>query len=320
MLFRSVVPIAIGRQWFEKNSNSERYFTHLLKLILLYSLVVPNFHFKYNCLKIFTLIIALTFFADVQSQALREPLAVKYAGLGAYSKSFSDIFSGTANQASLAQLSSAAFGVYGERRFMLDELNNYAAIIAVPTTSGTIGLQADYFGSSDYNENRIGLIYARKLSSKIDAGVKFNYHSIKVAGYGTASTVNFEGGVLFHLTEKLHAGIQIYNPTSSKFNKAGSDKLASEYKFGLGYEASKNVFLSTEIVKQEDKDVGVNVGLQYNVHEKVLLRGGISTIGNNSFLGMGLRLNFGRIDINAAFHPQLGFTPGMLLIINLKKS
>lgn len=271
-------------------------------------------------MKIFTFCIALIVSSNLYAQALREPLAVKYAGLGAYSKSFADVFSGTANQASLAQLSAASVGIYGERRFMLQELSNYSAIISAPTKSGTFGFQADYFGFADYNENRFGLIYARKLSQKIDAGVKFNYHSIRVAGYGTASTVNFEGGVLFHLTDKLHTGIQVYNPTSSKFDKAGGDRLASEYKFGLGYEASKNVFLSTEIVKQEDKDVSINMGMQYNVHEKILFRGGISTVNNNSFIGMGLRLSFGRIDINAAYHPQLGFTPGMLLILNLKKS
>lgn len=271
-------------------------------------------------MKILIPVIASIIFCTAQGQTVREPLAVKYTSLSAYSKNFSDVFSGTSHQASLAQLPAASFGVYGERRFMLEELNNYTAIIAVPTKSGTIGLQADYFGSSDFNENQLGLVYARKITEKIDVGIKFNYHSIKTAGYGSASTINFEGGAIFHLTDRLHGGIHIYNPTSSKFNKNGNEKLASAYKFGLGYEASKNVFLSTEIVKQEDKDVSVNAGLQYNLHEKVFLRGGISTLGNNSYLGLGLKLNFGRIDINASYHPQLGFTPGLLMIFNLKKS
>ena len=276
---------------------------------------------KFKRLKFFTSLIALFACHTVLAQVVREPLGVKYAALGAYSKSFADVYSGTANQASLAQLESASFGVYGERRFMLSELNNYSAIIAVPTrSSGVIGLQGDYFGSADFNESQIGLIYARKITSVIDSGVKFNYHSVKVAGYGTSTAVNFELGTILHLTEKLHTGLHIYNPTSSKLSKSGNENLAAIYRFGLGYEASKNVFVSTEIVKQEDKDMSVNAGLQYNLHEKVFLRAGISTLSNNSYFGLGLRLNFGRIDINAAYHPQLGFTPGVLLIINMKKS
>ena len=275
---------------------------------------------KFKRLKFLTSLIALFACQLVTAQVVREPLGVKYAELGAYSKSFADVYSGTANQASLAELESGSFGVYGERRFMLNELNNYSAIVAVPTKSGTIGLQGDYFGSADFNESQIGLIYARKITSVIDAGVKFNYHSVKVAGYGTSTAVNFELGTILHLTDKLHTGIHIYNPTGSKLSKSGNEKLAAIYRFGLGYEASKNVFVSTEIVKQEDKDISVNAGLQYNLHEKVFLRAGISTLSNNSYLGLGLRLNFGRIDINAAYHPQLGFTPGVLLIINMKKN
>lgn len=251
---------------------------------------------------------------------VREPLTVRYAGLGAYSINFSDVFSGTSNVAALAGLKAASFGVYGERRFLLQELSAYTGVVAVPTSSGTIGLEADYFGSSAFNESQIGLQYARKLTKQIDAGVKFNYHSVRVRGYGNASAVNFEIGSIFHLTDKLHTGINVYNPTGSKVGKTGTEKLASVYKFGLGYEASKDVFVSTEIVKQEDKSINVNAGLQYNMHERVFLRGGISTLGNNSFIGVGLRFSYGRVDINSAYHPQLGFTPGFLLLLNLSKA
>ena len=266
----------------------------------------------------------LVFFVgqSIDAQVVRQPLSVKYAGLGAYSKNFCDVFSATANQASLAQLKSGAFGVYGERRFMLEDLNGYSAIVAMPISSyGTIGLQADYFGSSSaFNENQLGLIYARKLTEQIDAGVKFNVHSVRVPGYQNASTVNFEAGVIFHLTDKLHTGIHVYNPTSSKLGKTSTERLASIYRFGLGYEASETVFLSTEIVKQEDQQVSVNAGLQYNIHKRLFLRTGIATASNNTYVGFGFMLGMGRIDLNTAYHPQLGFTPGILLLLNFKKA
>ena len=267
----------------------------------------------------FYLLLFLLVTKGVQSQIVRQPLSIRYAGLGAYSLKFSDVFSATSNLASLAQLKQASFGIYGERRFLLDELNGYTAIVAAPVKSGTFGLQADYFGSSIFNESQIGLLYARKVTDKIDVGIKFNYHSVKTPGYGTAASVNFEGGAIFHLTDKLHTGIHVYNPTSSKLGKTGNEKLASIYRFGAGYEASDKVFVSAEIVKQEDRDVNVNAGLQYNIHEKVFIRAGISSAGSNSYAGVGLQLSFARVDINAAYHPQLGFTPGLLLLFNLTK-
>lgn len=270
-------------------------------------------------MKYFYLLYALFVFFTAPAQVVRQPLTVKYAGLGAYSRNFSDVFSATSNQASLAQLTTGAFGVYGERRFMLEELNGFSAIVALPTTSGTFGVQGDYFGSAAFNENQLGLLYARKVTKQVDVGVKFNYHTVRVPGYGSASAVNFEAGTIIHLTDHLHTGIHVYNPTGSKLGKTGGEKLASIYRFGVGYEASANVFVSTEIVKQEDQPVGVNAGLQYNLHEKVLLRGGVSTASNNSYLGIGLRLASARIDFNTAYHPQLGFTPGFLLLLNFKK-
>lgn len=272
-------------------------------------------------MKIFiTIVVVLVLAANSQAQVVKQPLSIHYAGLGAYSKNFSDVFSATSNQASLANLKNSAFGVYGERRFMLQDMNGYSSIIAVPTPSGTVGFQGDYFGSSSFNETQLGFMYARKITSQVDVGVKFNYHTVRVAGYGSASAVNFEAGAILHLTDKLHSGIHVYNPAGSKLGKNGSEKLASVYLFGLGYEASEALFLTAEFEKHEDKPLTVNAGLQYNVQTTVFVRTGISTFNNNGYVSVGLHLGFGRVDVNTAYHPQLGFTPGLLLLINLKKS
>ena len=272
-------------------------------------------------MKAIYLIITLFIVYSIHAQVLRQPISTAYTGLGAYSKNFVDVYSATSNQASLAQLKSGAFGVYGERRFMLEDLSGFSGIVAMPFSSGTIGLQADYFGSSKaFNESQIGLMYARKLTEQVDVGVKFNYHSMRVPGYQSASAINFEAGTILHLTDRLHTGIHVYNPFSSKIGKTGDEKLASIYRFGLGYEASDNVFICTEIVKQEDQQLSVNAGLQYNIHSRLFLRTGISTSTNNSYVGLGLQLGVGRVDINTGYHPQLGFTPGILLLINFKKA
>jgi hypothetical protein len=271
-------------------------------------------------LKFVPLTLLILFFSAINAQTIRLPLTVKYAGLGAYSKNFADIFSATANQASLAQVKATGVGLYGERRFMLQDLNGFTALLAVPLKYGTFGLQGDYFGAAAFNENQLGLLYARKINEHLDIGVKFNHHSVRIPGYGSATAVNFEGGMVIHLTDQVHTGVHVYNPTSSKLGKSGNERLASAYRFGLGYEASSKVFVSTEIVKQEDQQASVNAGLQYNVHEKVLLRTGISTSTSDSYFGIGLHLEYARIDLNAAYHPQLGFTPGLLLLLDLKKT
>lgn len=254
------------------------------------------------------------------SQTLRRPIAAPYIGLGAYSFNHIDAFSFISNQASLAQLKNPAAGVYGERKFMLSELNNYTAAIGLPSQSGNFGLKAVYSGFSDYNETQIGLAYARKLGDKIDIGVQFNYNGIRIAGYGAASAISFEAGTIFHVTDKLHTGFHINNPVGGKFGKEQQEKLPSVYTVGLGYDASENFFVSTEIVKEEDQPVNVIAGIQYKFIPQLLARTGMSTATSSAWLGIGLTWRSFRLDVTSAYHPQLGITPGVLLLFNFKSS
>lgn len=252
-------------------------------------------------------------------QGVRQPIAARYIGLGAYSKNHVDAFSFTSNQAALAQIKNTSAGVYGEKRFLLASTNLYSAVAVLPTKQGNFGLQADYFGYKNYNESQIGLAYARSLGSKLDIGVKFNYYSFRIPAYGNASAVNFELGAIAHLSEKLHVGIHTYNPVGGKLSKSEEEKLSSIYKFGIGYEASEKFLVSAEIIKEEDTQVNVDVGVQYNFMKQFFVRAGTSTETTNSYAGAGVSWKSFRLDITGGYHPQLGFTPGLLLIVNINK-
>lgn len=254
----------------------------------------------------------------MHSQSVREPVSAKYIGLSAYSIEHVDVFSFTGNQAALAQIKNAGAGVYGERRFMLSETNMYTAVIAMPTKNGNFGLQADYFGFKNYNESQVGVAYARSLGSRLDVGIKFNYYSFRIPGYGNSSAVNFEMGAIAHLTEKINAGIHVYNPVGGKLSKTDNEKLSSVYKFGIGYDASEKFFVAAEIIKQEDQPVNVNAGVQYNFEKRFFARAGISTDTNIGYASAGISWKNFRLDVSASYHQQLDFSPGLMLIINFK--
>lgn len=255
----------------------------------------------------------------IQAQTLRRPLSASYTGLGAYSLQHADVFSFTANQASLAQLKNISTAVYAERKFLLTELNNYTAVLGIPTTSGNFGLKAAYNGFSDYNETQIGLAYGRKLGKKIDVGVQFNYQGLQITGYGNATAISFELGTILHLTDQLHAGVHISNPVGGKFGKDQQEKLSSVYAVGLGYEASEKFFISTEIEKEEGQPVNVNAGMQYKFIPQLLVRAGMSSATSSAWVGVGLMIRSIRFDITTSYHPQLGITPGLLLLFNFNE-
>jgi long-subunit fatty acid transport protein len=265
---------------------------------------------------LFIILLATTF---IEAQTLRRPITTNYAGLGAYSLNHMDVFSFTANQASLAQLKNSAAGIYAERKFLLNELADYTAVAGIITNSGNFGIKANYAGSVDYNETQAGLAYGRKLSNKVDIGAQFNYTAIRISGgYGSASAISFELGTVLHITDKLNAGFHINNPVGGKFGKDQSEKLSSVYRFGIGYDASTKFFISTEIEKEEDQPVNVNAGFQYKFIPQLLVRAGMSSATSTAWLGVGLTLKSFRLDITSGYHPQLGISPGVLMLFNLK--
>jgi hypothetical protein len=241
-----------------------------------------------------------------------------YVSLGAYSTKQLDPFSFTNNQAALAQVKTAGVGVYGERRFLLTENSVYGVALALPSKMGNFGIQANYGGFSNFAENKVGLAYARSLGSKVDLGIQFNYYGYRIPGYNNSSTMNFEIGAILHLTDKLNAGIHVYNPVGGKLDKYTDEKLASAYKFGLGYDASENFYVSGEIIKEEDKPVNVIAGIQYQFAKQFFARAGFISETGGGFAGAGVSWNNLRLDVSASYHPQLGISPGLLLIVNFK--
>ncbi len=252
------------------------------------------------------------------AQSLRQPISAVYLGLGAYSTRHTDVFSYVNNQASLAQVKNATFGVYGERRFLLTATSTYIAALALPSKMGNFGLNIKYAGFKNFNESQIGVAYARSLGAKADVGVQFNYYGYRVPSYNSATTVNVEIGAIVHLTDKLNAGVHVYNPIGGKFSKT-DEKLTAAYKFGLGYDASDRFFASAELVKEQDYPVNVNMGVQYQFEKLLFARVGIATASSAAYTGVGIAWSSFRLDISGSYHPQLGLSPGLLLIMDIGK-
>ena len=253
------------------------------------------------------------------AQSVRQPVAVIYPSLLTYSMKEKDAFSFRANTASLAGIASFSAGVFSERRFLMEELSSYSLAMAVPTSSGNFGLTSDVFGSSLLREMTLGISYARQLGNKLDVGLRFNYVGLTTAGYGSASTVTFDGGVLVQLADKVQVGAHVSNPVRMKLGKEGEERLPAIFSVGLGYDASEQLFLGTEIQKTEDQPVSVNAGLQYTFAERLIARAGISSATSVYYFGFGVRLKNLRVDATASFHPYMGVTPGLLLIYNRPK-
>jgi opacity protein-like surface antigen len=86
----------------------------------------------------------------------------------------------------------------------------------------------------------------------------------------------------------------------------------------LGYDASDNFFISSEIIKEEEKSVNVIAGLQYHFAKQFFAKAGFISESTTVYAGAGVAWKNLRLDVSSSYHPQLGFSPGLLLIMNFK--
>ena len=237
-------------------------------------------------------------------------VAMGYTGV-----TYTDINSIFSNQAGLANLESLAVTGYGEQRFLVSEIRSVAMGAALPTASGTFGLSLHYFGFEQYNEQRIGLAYGRRLLDKLSIGAQFLMLNTRIPEYGNKAVFTFEAGVLAELLPQLNLGIHLFSP--ARIQLAEEENLPTVLKLGLSYLPSNKLSLLAELEKDIDFAARAKFGLEYQIIEPLFLRLGVATQPTTLSFGLGFALASGlRIDIASSYHQVLGFTPAAGITFN----
>lgn len=225
-----------------------------------------------------------------------------------------------ANPALPASLKTFTIGIYSERRYLINGLDNYLLSAALPLKRGGLGFSIKYFSSGAFRQSETGIAYAKKLG-QVDVGMHFSYHTLSVAGYGKAGAMLVDAGTAWRITDQLRLVAGIYNAGGARLNKM-NEKLAYETRCAFGYKVSAQLQLLLEIAKQENKPVNIRAGLQYSPASSIIIYGGIDPAGAGQPYGaFSMQWNNYRVLMSVRFHPQLGPTPGLgLLYINNEKN
>lgn len=244
------------------------------------------------------------------------PIGSRQAGMGRTSVALTDFWNIQNNQAGIALIDKISFGIYYESRFMVSELSMKSVAVVVPTKIGVLGLSFNHFGYESYNDMKIGLTYARSFGQYFRIGLQLDYLQTTIGdNYGSKSNVTFELGIQSDVTDNLTLGAYVYNPIMVKLADYNEEKIPAIFRFGLGWQVSKNFLVTLEA----EKNTAVNPvilrgGLEYVIKEKFFIRGGFSTMQEIFSMGFGINIKFLRFDISAIMHQSLGFSPQSSLI------
>lgn len=243
------------------------------------------------------------------------PTGARMGGMGFCGLTVSDVWGAQHNQANLAFLQQYSAGVYYENKFNLKEtaLKSFAG--AVPLgKAGSFGLTATQFGYTNYTESKYGLAYARKLAEHFSAGLQLNYNSTRLGDiYGRKQSFTAEFGIRARLIEPLTLGAQVYNVSRTQLHDYANEYIPTILRIGLEYRFSKAVFMLAETETTIQHKTNIKTGVEYNLKDKVFLRAGINTYPFMATFGAGYKQKILHIDIAAAYHQVLGFSPNVSL-------
>jgi hypothetical protein len=226
---------------------------------------------------------------------------------------FTDSYSLLGNQSGLAFTEKMSALVSVERRFMLSEIQSLAAGIALPTKSGCLGLTMQRFGFEGFRQQKLGLIYARKLFQNFSIGSEIDYFQTRIPDYGSKGLLSFEIGLMAKLGKQFLAGTHLSNPV--KIEMAEGQSLPTIFKFGLAFLPSEKATAIMELEKDIDFPLRIKGGFEYCPVDVFCIRAGFSSNPSTIHIGMALRLNQTfRVDTSGSFHQPLGFSPAGTVI------
>lgn len=249
------------------------------------------------------------------------PTGARNAGMGYCGLTLTDIWGAQHNQANLASLEGLSFGAYYENKYMLSQTALKSVAGAIPVSKvGTFGLSATQFGYSLYSEGKYGLAFARNITPGFAAGIQFNYNTTRIGDiYGKKQAFTAEAGIRARIMPKLTMGAHVYNVSRTLLHPYDTEYIPTTLRLGFEYRFSAVVMALAECETTINRATNIKAGLEYAVHQKVFLRTGINTQPFLAAFGIGYKQNIVSIDIAAAYHQVLGFSPTLSLQIEWRK-
>lgn len=218
------------------------------------------------------------------------------------------------NQAGLSSLEDITISAGFANSYFIKELSTNTLAIGLPITSGVFGLNYTYWGYSKFNQNKVGLTFAKQLAKRISAGIQINYLYTHIEGeYGSSGTAYGEIGILTEPIDDLFLAAHLSNFWRSKYTDYSDIYIPMVFRIGAAYLLYEQALLSIEFEKDIERDLVFKSGLEYDVNKQFFFRFGFATAPMIYSFGFGYKIKNFKTDIAFSKHPVLGYSPAISL-------
>ncbi|WP_155975747.1 PorV/PorQ family protein [Daejeonella oryzae] len=257
-------------------------------------------------------LIGLIFLISLKVQAQLSP-GPRFTSMALTGVSLQDIWSLQQNQAGIANSKKAAFAIAYEKTFADQELSTQSALLIYPVKAGALGISFQKYGFSAYNTLQTGITYARTFGPNFSAALNFNYHQLRILGYGSSSAFSAAAGIQYLLSENIRIGAHISNPGKGNFGKNINATIPVQMQLGVSYISSSKVIIAGTIEQLLHSEMDLKMGLEYNLINWFAIRAGVSANPFKQYGGFGLNYRKFKLDVAATSQPITGYSPQLAL-------
>jgi hypothetical protein len=221
-----------------------------------------------------------------------------------------------ANPASLASLRTRHLALHATQAFGLAELRLAAAGVSSPIGRACAGISVSTFGTGHFRENDLALAVAVPIfrdARLFDIGMRLAYRRMSIEGFAPAGAPSLAVGWMATALPGVYVGGAIENLLESGFNEI--DRLPRTMRLGLGLDATADMILLADVVKEDRFPIAGAVGVEARLVPSIAFRIGAATNPDRLALGAELSMSTITIDLLADRHDELGWTPGLGLAV-----
>jgi|GEM_PF-5687187 len=214
------------------------------------------------------------------------------------------------NPSYLQQLKEFRFGASSFSPLGLEEIGSNNIAFSYPIKQSAIGASLSQFGYQDYSEEEYSLCYSQSLSPNYAMGIQLRYKMLRINDYyGSNNNLILRLGMNTKLSDHFQLAAVIDNPTQATKDKEQNELYPQNYRIGLKYLISRELYINTVLSKEPYYSSSIAVGMSYQMNNGVQLDLGHSLRPFKLSFGAQLPLKNLKIGMASSFHPQLGFAP-----------
>lgn len=264
-------------------------------------------------LTVFFYTVLLLFFPPILiAQEVINPSS-RVQALAGSSVALSDCWSVFGNQAGMVEVNRLTIGGSFLNQFLVNELSTRAGFFAFPVQSSVFAVSLYQFGKSPFRREKFGIAYARHLSERLSFGLQFNYYRLLFPEENRmVGSSGLELGIQYLVNKRFVLGWHLINPYKSKIKiNTGYFQYGSLVNIGVLYHFSESFSMISELENGFASHLTVRTGMEYNIRDRIFLRGGVSGKPYQISAGFGFKVEKLIIDLAASYNQNLGNSPSV---------